>query len=493
MFGHEIESWEKPELRLSIASEPVAIHQPVSSWIADQTDGKTINSIFVNAPKAHAPYYSADLYYSEDGKNGHARTAWDTQTGGQIETKGKGISKWIIGFHHHLMWPSQLGGAQIGRLLTGIIGIALLLSIVSGIVAHTKIIQEFYTLRLWRSVRLRWQDTHKVLGLWSLPFSAMIAFTGAFIGIIAIMLPIVAMSMFKGDMQTMMQEMEFVPQQAAGIEAEMLDLDQVFDMQHERTGYHPFAVRIANWGDENAVYQLRFPSDQLRNHEAILINGATGERLPPDPFERPTSTNRVMAAVSALHFGTFGGLPLKYLYFGLGVILTVIIALGNMMWIERRLHGREGNKSEHFYRALSRLTIGISLGFPLATVAIFHADKLLFIGTGDYLAQTGQVYFAGVAMALLYAFARRDDYRATAELFAITGLLSLLIPVTNYIATGDIFLLSLGAPTGDYAVVDLTAVIFGAILLLCAWKLPQRRPEKKQPIQEGQSELMPAE
>ncbi|MEM8703329.1 MAG: PepSY-associated TM helix domain-containing protein, partial [Pseudomonadota bacterium] len=78
------------------------------------------------------------------------------------------------------------------RILVGLVGIAFLLLILTGIVAHTKFTKELFTLRYLKSVRLKWQDSHKVMGLWTSPFAAMIALTGAFLGVIALLLPLLA-------------------------------------------------------------------------------------------------------------------------------------------------------------------------------------------------------------------------------------------------------------------------------------------------------------
>ena len=88
-----------------------------------------------------------------------------------------------------------------GRYLVGFAGMAMLLAIIAGIVIHIKWRKEFVMLRPKRSWRLLLTDQHKLLGLWSLPFTFILAFTGTILGLLGLISPILALAAFNGDVE----------------------------------------------------------------------------------------------------------------------------------------------------------------------------------------------------------------------------------------------------------------------------------------------------
>ncbi|MEM8937370.1 MAG: PepSY-associated TM helix domain-containing protein [Pseudomonadota bacterium] len=504
VFVGELRTWEDPTKRLAVPEEIAPINDTFSEWIEEKlksVDGdeeKTLSFLRLNFPQVHEPFYSASIgVQAPEGESEFHEAHWHAQTGEPLPVKGEGMSEWLRHFHHDLMWPEYLGGGGVGLIIVGLSGLVLMLNLISGVVAHTKIKEEFFTLRYWRSTRLRWQDTHKVIGLWSFPFSAMISITGAFFGVGSLLLPVIALVMFKGNVETVANELGFGGAEPAGEYAEMISVDEIARWRDPETNIGPYQVRIQNYEDAGAVYEVYFRSEgKLKYAEALTVNGATGETVEPLGFNAPAPGNRAIAAVSVLHFGNFGGIPVKLLYFVLGILLVAIVAFGNMMWTERRLHGSEGRRSPKFYRGLSRANAGITLGFPLASVALFYADKLLFNGAQSHIVLAGQVYFLVVGAALIYAFVRANEYRTTVELLVATGALSVGVPALNWAATGDLFLSQLLSPQSTHAWVDFSLLVMGVLTIVIALKLPKGRPSfisGRQPQENADTVLSAAE
>ncbi|MEO1222558.1 MAG: PepSY-associated TM helix domain-containing protein, partial [Pseudomonadota bacterium] len=146
---------------------------------------------------------------------------------------------------------------------------------------------------------------------------------------------------------------------------------------HPETGVRPQSFVVRNYGDETSEIDIFYaPETQLSTVEIISVDGATGERITDDPFKEQPLAGHFVNAMSPLHYGTYGGIWLKFLYFALGLSLSVITALGSMMWIERRKHGNEGTKSETFYNRLGYFNTGVIMGLPVAAISIFYLDKL---------------------------------------------------------------------------------------------------------------------
>lgn len=478
MFHNELLSWEDPARRLPISSEPVSVDQLTRDW-ASKYPATEIDFVSVFYPSKREPYFLGRLNHEpSDGERTFLERRWHTATGAVLPERGDGLATWILDFHRDLMWPAAIGGRQIGRAIVGIAGIIMLLSIVTGIVTHRKILREIFTLRNRRSIRVKWKDSHNVLGTWTLPFSIVMAFTGAWLGVVVLLLPLTGVLVFKGDTEKVIQVVAPPGEGRTGTAADGLSFDELADRPHSKTGAKLAGVFVSNWGDAAAVYTLNYlPLDTLRYFEVENLN-VQGELLPLDGLNEPMVATRVLAAISPLHYGTYGGLALKYLYFVLGVALSVMIAMGNMVWIERRWHTSEGQRSPAFYRRLSNMTVGVCMGVVVASTAIFYADGLYSGPEPGRIAYVGWIYFASWALIIALTFFINDGYKSMRRWMALVGMGLLGIPFfdTWVSASAPWTLLNHGhvaAPT-----VSLTLVILGLISLCAARVLPRERLER---------------
>lgn len=479
LFHTEILTWEDPAKRLAVPAELAQITDTLDAWVADEAGGDEVTFLRFDYPTPLAPYYAALMVArGEDGQR-QAEARWDANTADRLPERGAGLSEWLLDFHRDLMWPDGLGGRTVGRSLVGVVGVVLLLSIVSGVVAHTKIREEAFSVRVRRSVRLKWQDAHKVIGLWSLPFAAMIAFTGAFLGIVALLAPVVAAIAFKGDVESLERAVFGEAPERAGVAAEMVTLEEIGALRHPESGRAPERVILTHWGDEGAVFDVFFRADtELARYDTVSVDGVTGEASAGGQFGGDvTPAQRVTNAMSPLHYGNYGGPWLKLLYLALGLCLAVVTVLGMMMWIERRKNGRGGTRSRAFYGRLSAMNTGAIMGLPVATMALFAHDKA-YAGSEDArLFWTGTTYFAVWGAGLAYSLLRRNDYAATRELMGLAGTLSILAVAVNGAVTGDWFWT--GVRDGaSHALVDLGLACLGLATLAVAAKLPAERREK---------------
>jgi len=476
MFYHEIKSWEDPARRLALTETPVPVQPLVDAWLADVPHSE-IGFVGVDFPNAYEPYYYGRFnHVPENGQSALHERRWNATTGEVLPERGDGLATWLLDFHRDLMWPEFLGGRQIGRGIVGIAGIVMLLSIVTGILTHRKIFKEFFTFRRERSVRVKWKDAHNFLGIWSLPFSITIAFTGAWLGIVALLLPITGMLVFKGDSESVVNLLTGGEPARTEVEAPMLSLDRIKIRPHSESGALPVSVFASNWGDETAEYTVNYPPDtELYYYEVERVRATTGEALPLTGLLEPAASTRVIAAISPLHYGTYGGIALKFLYFALGIGLSAMVALGNMVWIERRAHSAEGGRSPRFYDRLSRLTAGVCMGVVLASVAIFYVDAFYVGAEDDRIFWIGISYFAAWFSALAFAFVAANSYRATRALLAASGAGLVGLPVASALASGIAPWSLLAAGHHAAPAVDLTLMTLGIVCLWVASRLPSRR------------------
>ncbi|MEO0855058.1 MAG: PepSY-associated TM helix domain-containing protein, partial [Cyanobacteria bacterium J06648_11] len=291
---------------------------------------------------------------------------------------------------------------------------------------------------------------------------------------------LIAAIAYKGDVEALVAAVLGPDAEPAGQQVQMISLDELREMQYPDSGKTPYMVIMRNYGDAAAEFEVFYKgSTRLTFADVTYISGATGEPSPPNEFREETGAMRVANAVTPLHYGTYGGIWLKLLYFVLGLSLAVVTALGSMMWIERRKHGNEGGKTLTFYNRLGYFNTGIIMGLPVATVSIFYLDKLYIGAESARIFATGWTFFAIWALGLIYACVRRNDYRTTRELLILSGILAIGIPVLNGIATGQWFPAYLGAEHSVAAWVDVAMLVGGAMAVLAGALAPKERLDKQ--------------
>ncbi len=478
MFHQELHSWEDPANRLPPTQEPVAA-DPLFNRLADGIPVDQIVFATLWLPTTYEPWYRGVLAHSPpEGEMVTLERRWNPSNGEVLRHRGDGAAHFIFDLHRDLAWPDLLGGRTIGRGIVGIMGVVMLLSIISGIFTHRKILREFFTLRTRRTLRVQWKDAHNVLGTWTLPFSIVIAFTGAWLGAVTLLLPLTGALVFKGDTAQVLDLVAPGVGERSG-PAPMLDFDALAQRPHSKTGALPINIVVQNWGDSNIRYTLNYPPGGTLRYYDVETVDARGESLPLTGTLEPMAATRVIAAVPALHYGTFGGLALKYLYFALGIALSAMVALGNMVWIERRWHSAEGQRSPVFYRRLSNVTIGLSLGFVVACVGVFYAD-FLYRGVEDsryaFIAVSFFIlWMAGLAAALLV----NHGYRSVRGLLFASGIGLLGLPLFSAAQSGLAPWSHLAQGHRAAPAVDLTLVLLGVLLLLVTSRLPRQRPQRR--------------
>lgn len=476
LFYDELQTWEDPARRIELNSGFAPIHETYSGWIAEELGENELSFNRLDFPIHEKPYFNGYLQFNdENGKLQIREKRWHPNTGEVIPYRGEGVALWLKDFHRDLMWPDNLGGRQIGRGLVGFVGIFMLFSIITGVLAHKKIIKNMFSLRYLRSIRLKWQDTHTILGIWGLPFSTMIAFTGAFLGVVVILAPVIALLAMRGDQEALIEKVLGTPTEPAGIVAEMYPLDKVAKIKEPDSGYPAEWVNVRNWGDQNAEYDVFFKSDkELRQVDSIMISGTTGERM-SGQFEKLSTPNHIINAMSPLHYGTYGGIWLKILYLVLGLLMSVMTAMGMMLWIERRKYGGQGEDNPKKYTRFSHLFTGVMVGLPVASAALFYHEVFYFGKEEFRIVSTGQTYFIVWALAVIYAFIRNQDYKATKELLMLTGVMFAGVPLLDLYASNRFFLPSLFEVSNAAAFANLAILITGFVSIMTAIKIPSQR------------------
>ena len=251
---------------------------------------------------------------------------YDARTGAMLHEYplGTGVMNVILRLHVDLfagLW---------GMLFLGLMGVLLLVSIVSGVVLYGPYMTRlrFGTVRRERSSRLKWLDLHNLLGIVTLVWLFVVGATGV---VNTLSVPI-----FRHWQATQLAEMvephaeAAATGEASAARAYAAALEAEPDMALSFMAFP--GTRFSSASHYVAFMQGTTPlSSKLL--KPLLIDGHTGEVL-----ERRALPPHVMALVLSqpLHFGDYGGMPLKVLWALLDVLSIVVLVSGVALWVRRR-------------------------------------------------------------------------------------------------------------------------------------------------------------
>ncbi|MGY2289842.1 PepSY-associated TM helix domain-containing protein [Pseudomonas sp. SDO528_S397] len=232
---------------------------------------------------------------------------------------------WLVPFTNGYSW---------GWYLVSILGLPLLASLVTGLVVYKRFWKGFFkpTLRLTHGARIFWGDFHRLSGIWSIWFIAVISITGTWFLIQAIL----------GDNQiTISSEpivpaiaREKVPLSSPGVPAPMIPVDDAINIATQRipgleasfvllpsTAYSHLRIGGRGW------YPLMFQTAE--------INPYNGEIAASHLLADRSKLEFVTESMRPLHTGDFGGIWVKLIWFFFGLVLSLMVLSGLLIWSKR--------------------------------------------------------------------------------------------------------------------------------------------------------------
>ncbi|WP_394834181.1 PepSY domain-containing protein [Pendulispora rubella] len=258
----------------------------------------------------------ASAFYTYDGRTGAYLNEYPLN---------KGVTNFLLRLH-----VDMFAGLP-GTLFLGLMGLLLVASLVSGTVLYGPYMQKlnFGTVRRDRSPRLKWLDLHNLLGIATLVWFLVVGFTGV--------VNTLAVPVFGQWQATQLAEMT-APYRGKPPLTEMGSVQKALDAAH-----------AAAPGMELGF--MAFPGNDFASphHYAIFMKGTTpwtSKLLKPvlvdaqtlmvtDSRDLPWYVSTLLVS-QPLHFGDYGGMPLKVLWGLLDALAIVVLGSGVYLWARRR-------------------------------------------------------------------------------------------------------------------------------------------------------------
>ena len=251
----------------------------------------------------------------------------DQRTGKPVAAPAGGVMDFILRLHTDLFLGLP------GLLFMGFMGMLFVAAIVSGVAVYGPFMKklDFGTVRASRSSRLKWLDYHNLLGIVTLAWVSVVGLTGV---INTLSQPIIQIWQV-----TQLAEMTAPYKGVAPVDPRKL-------------GSINAAVETARAAAPGMRPQfVAFPGGSFssKHHYAVFMQGATPltkKLLTPALIDAQTGRLTDMRPMpwyaqalllsQPLHFGDYGGLPLKILWAVLDVITIVVLISGLYLWLGRR-------------------------------------------------------------------------------------------------------------------------------------------------------------
>ena len=465
MFEKPLERWATPPSTLAAAPPLEEADRLAAAVLAAHPQAASRWFVSV-VPTADQP---ARVYWQERGRGRRevkefgASFAPDGSL--QVEATRKSPVAQLVDTLHQLVGLPFPDG--IARPIMGAVALAYTVALVSGlIVLLPTLARDVFALRIGKNVKRMWLDAHNALGIFSLPFHLVIALTSV----------VFAFHHLFYEAQEQVVYPEGIPwgeeehvQAAPG--ARMLAASELLrrvELQLPGFQVHGFGFQNKDGQVQATVTGLDVTrGTRARTYASTHLDPYTGT---VDPHDLPGHMDRWSASVNsffALHFGSFGGNTVRWLYLLMGLAGAALFYTGNLLWVESRRRRRKGPDTVVQKRsawALGCLTVGVSLGCVAGISATLAAAKWLPAWVDNLQAWHTGIYYAVFVAAIAWALAR-GPARAAVELLWASALLTLLIPLSSLAGIRGIG--GSWSHAGSWPV-DLAALAAVPVLLLLA-------------------------
>ena len=479
LFDDELEYWQSPSLTQLPKSQAFDLSQVVqvaakNNFIFDE---------FYISPADEVRSHHILWTYNKETED--YETLYLAAHNNEVVTPGNSeLAHILTELHTDLHLPSPYG-----RYLIGIAGLAMLLAIIAGIFIHRKWRKEFVMLREKRSWRLLLTDQHKIIGLWSLPFTFVLAFTGTILGLLGLISPILAFAAFNGDVEKATQAI-LGPQ--AQIIGETRPSYSLSALQVQYKNNHPEMqvnfISISGMQKNSLINEdiqtnlnshplmadaggiIKFSGihgSKLNSLQATTYQLTTGEQIHNANFLGNGPFQRIFAAVVPLHYVFYGGGWLKLFYALSALAVCGLIVSGNMLWLVRR-----GYNETHW---LGRTTLGVCAGLVFATFTVLASSMWLQNSGEEQHHLEEAVFWASWALCIVTALIFPKGFAISHWLLRGSALMAILAIVGD----GAINQRWPWNSEGWVLFIHLGLFLFSITLLMLDYLVPNKMPQKK--------------
>ena len=524
-FQNEITVWMKPEL-----------HQSVPQATQVQQTQVALNYLQKNHPDAMA--WNIQLPNSRQNttlitvrkqgedpraRRGGTRITIDSVTGQTLEARETRGGSFLYRFHFELYGMPRMWS----RWIVGIATLLMFVAIISGVITHKKTFKDFFTFRSGKGQR-SWLDAHNATAVLALPFHIMITFSGLLLLLFTIM-PWGVERVYEGRGEFLQEQNRALVQEnkeskpsdaasnrnqpanaerAQGAErgekrrgrekkeaqpAELTNVTPILAYAQQEWKNNPIGtISIIAPNTNQAKIELRAlhgESVTYRNvYASLQFDGVTGKNITDDSssLKNPNIPMGIYNIFTTLHEARGVDIALRWLLFISGMVGTVMVATGLILWCVKRAPQQQKQGYKSFgYRLVEVTNIAAIIGLPIACAAYFYANRFIPADMEMRLNWEIRTFLAVWLLTLIYPIFR-SSRQAWLELLALATVLFALLPILNFMTGGQALWNSIAYGQWVIASFDLAMWVLAIVFAFSYYKVKKHPtlPAKKAKKQE---------
>ncbi|WP_160179098.1 PepSY-associated TM helix domain-containing protein [Paraglaciecola mesophila] len=316
VISNELDWLANPAKRVAPSSVEGMNWQKIYTGAQQQVPVNSLRSI--QAPLHR--WFSAEVIYLDKDKQRH-RMFFHPTTGGYL-----GDGRWLNWqrffrmLHRHLMLPLTLG-----ITLVSLFAVVMMAMLVSSMYIYKGWWKHFFRAPRWQHRKTRWVDLHRLVGVWSLWFLLIISVTGCWYLAERWGADATSPGRLTATSTEALanQKMPSIPTFAAML----LDTQRVFpELAIERVNFAKESSDVIEIQGQGRALLVR-PRANF-----VTFDPATGQLIQHHDGRDLSVHNRISEAADPLHFGVWGGMFSKIVYFMFGLFLTGLTVTGTYMY-----------------------------------------------------------------------------------------------------------------------------------------------------------------
>jgi uncharacterized iron-regulated membrane protein len=208
-----------------------------------------------------------------------------------------------------------------GKIFVFLIGVLFLISLVTGLYVYRKAIIKTLTFKVRlnrKTTRSLHSSLHRIVGVWSLVFNLLIVATGLALS------GQIALTALKATKPGVGASESSIP---------LIDKNRAFIAQQ----FSNFEIHLirSRPGSSSVQFSGRYQDDPFyygNYYSYFILNGETQEIEKKQVLRELPLSQRLLAFSGPLHFGTYGGIWVKLLYFLFGLTPGLLSITGFVVW-----------------------------------------------------------------------------------------------------------------------------------------------------------------
>ncbi|MEC7470893.1 MAG: PepSY-associated TM helix domain-containing protein, partial [Pseudomonadota bacterium] len=410
MFKSPITHWAVPENHvlpaISVGQYNELVQQATAQY-ETASNGFTLHFAPHQSPMHHSPM----TWYEQGGGRGlsidsHLRQASFNEEGELVSVANQQnvLGDLIDQLHRTAGIPGKAGHEDIGVLVLGVASALYFIALVSGVIfLLPTLVKSFFSLRQKKGANRFWLDTHNLIGITSLPFHLLIAWTVVVFAFHDMLYG--GLSLIYGDEP--MFERNGGSKQVYSV-AELPPVERYFEAVGNMVdGYDIVSLTFADLATPRARLSIEVAGD------GKLQRAAETDIIAMHPFTLDVTYSTLsipengafgplVKSFFALHFGNFANDTGRWIYFLLGMMGAILFYTGNLLWLEKRR--KKQAKQSRSVTIMAKLTIGVCLGSVLGVATSILASKWLYLAGVDINQGYINVYYGVFIASLGFAF-----------------------------------------------------------------------------------------